>query len=114
MNFLPVKSEGRTAMTSDFVTVLDGSLHYNSDTWEEIKEKEEIKEEIKKHEEERARRAGAILDVSSDGYYNAEKCIKDFEKASFSFICRMCHDIIIRLRILLKQTMVEIHSCVPY
>ena len=28
----------------------------------------------------RSRRAGAILDVSTDGYYNSELCIKDFVK----------------------------------
>ena len=28
----------------------------------------------------RSRRAGSILDVSTDGYYNTELCVKDFVK----------------------------------
>ena len=36
--------------------------------------------EIDKIGEERARRAGLILDVSKDGYYTAEKCVPDFIK----------------------------------
>ena len=67
-------------MTSDFVTVLDGIVRYNDDIWEELKETEEVKAEIKKKGKERARMAGCILDVSADGYYNSEKCTADFEK----------------------------------
>ena len=80
MNCLPVKSQGRTAMTSDFVTILDGPLRYTDEVWEEIKEKEEVQEEIRRYGEDRARKAGVILDVATDGYYNAELCLKDFLK----------------------------------
>ena len=80
MNCLPVKSQGRTVMTSDFVTILDGILIYSDKVWEKVKEREEVKEEIKKHGEERARKAGVIPDVATDGYYNSELCLKDFLK----------------------------------
>ena len=73
---------GRTVMTSDFVTLLDGPLSYNDSAWDLLKEKAEVKNEIKKQGEDRTRRAGVILDVSTDGYYNSEKCVKDFEKVS--------------------------------
>ena len=42
MNYLPVKSPGRTCMTSDFVTILDGVLRYDDETWDALKEKEEV------------------------------------------------------------------------
>ena len=80
MNYLPVKSLGRTVMTSDMVTILDGPLEYKTEIWEELKKTEEMKEEIKKKGEARARRAGVILDVATDGYYNSEKCVADFLK----------------------------------
>ena len=80
MNTLPVKGVGRTVMTSDFVTVCDGILRYDDDTWESLKKQEDMQDSIKKLGEERVRRAGVILDISSDGYYNVEKCIPDFEK----------------------------------
>ena len=82
MNYLPVKSAGRTVMTSDFVNVLDGFVRYKDDVWEELKQEENVKADIKKMGEECARRAGSILDVSKDGYYNAPKCTTDFEKVS--------------------------------
>lgn len=31
------------------------------------------------------RRAGRLLDVSKDGYYNTELCLEDFENVSFAF-----------------------------
>ena len=80
MNFLPVKGEGRTVMTSDFVNVLDGIVRYSDKAWEAIKNDPIVAEEIKLVGEERARRAGVILDVSKDGYYTTEKCIPDFVK----------------------------------
>ena len=82
MNCLPVKSQGRTAMTSDFVTILDGPLRYSDAVWEDLKESEDVKEEIKNYGEERVRRAGVILDVATDGYYNSELCLKDFLKVN--------------------------------
>ena len=67
-------------MTADFVTILDGPLEYSDEVWAVLKETEEVKEEIKKIGEKRARRAGTILDVAVDGYYNAAKCREDFMK----------------------------------
>ena len=69
-------------MTSDFVNVLDGFVRYKDDVWEELKQEDDVKADIKKMGEECARRAGSILDVSTDGYYNARKCTTDFEKVS--------------------------------
>jgi hypothetical protein len=82
MNKPPNKSQGRSVMTSDFVEPLGGVVRYNDEVWDEIKEREDIKEEIAKHGEERARRAGAILDTSRDGYYTTEKVIPDFLKVN--------------------------------
>ena len=80
MNNLPVKSQGRTVLTSDFVTIVDGVLRFNDLVWERKKNDLDIKLEIAQKVEERAKRAGTILDVSSDGYYNSTKCVYDFEK----------------------------------
>ena len=80
MNFLPVKSDGRTVMTSDFVTVLGGILRYSDEAWEVAKEDPKVAAEIAELGEERARRAGAVLDVSSDRYYTCDKCVPDFIK----------------------------------
>ena len=80
MNFLPVKGDGRTVMTSDFVTVVDGILRYNDRAWENIRNDPDTAALVKELGEERVRRAGVILDTASDGYYTAEKCIPDFVK----------------------------------
>ena len=82
MNYPPVKSPGRTVMTSDFVTIVGGVVRYNDNTWNDLKNEESTKAEIKKRGEERVRRAGSILDVSVDGYYNSEKCTADFVKVN--------------------------------
>ena len=82
MNFLPAKSEGRTVMTSDFVTVLDGILRFDDRSWEDEKYKDDMIGQIEMLGEERCRRAGSVLDVSRDGYYTSEKCIPDFLKAA--------------------------------
>ena len=74
MNFLPVKGDGRTVMTSDFVTVVDG----NDRAWENIRNDPDTAALVKELGEERVHRAGVILDTASDGYYTAEKCIPDF------------------------------------
>ena len=90
MNFPRPKSQGRTVMTSDFVTILDGFLKYNDEAWESIKDTPAMKAEIALRGEKRARRCGSVLDVSSDGYYNVTKCVADFEKASkIIFICTL-------------------------
>ena len=81
MSFLPVKSMGRVVMTSDFVTVLGAMLQYEDGPWEAVKER--YQELIKSKGEEAARRAGSILDVSKDGYYNTKMCVEDFMKVSF-------------------------------
>ena len=67
-------------MTSDMVSVCDGVVRYNDEAWEVVKQQEEVKAEIKKKGEERTRRAGSILDITVDGYYNGAKCVADFEK----------------------------------
>ena len=80
MNFPPNKSQGRTFMTSDYVDVLHGVLRYTDEAWEIAKEEDEVKEEIAKFGEERARKAGVVLEPSKDGYFTMEKCIPDFKK----------------------------------
>ena len=80
MAFLPVKGDGRTVMTCDFATILDGIVEYNDDAWDNIKDDPSVKMEIEKVGEARARRAGVILDTSKDGYYTRDLCIPDFEK----------------------------------
>ena len=80
MNYPPPKSQGRTDMTSDFVTLYDGILGYNQEEWDKVKDTEEVKDEIKAVGERKARRAGCVLDVSSQGYYNVDKFVPDFEK----------------------------------
>ena len=84
MNFPPPKSQGRTVMTSDFATILDGFLQYNNKAWEKIKDTPEVKAEIAAVGERRARRAGSVLDVSSQGYYNVSLCVPDFLKVILS------------------------------
>jgi len=61
--------------------VLDGIVRYNDEAWQVKKEEADVKAEIAKLGEERARRAGDILDTSQDGYYNSKKCVENFEKA---------------------------------
>ena len=87
MNFPPHKSQGRTVMTSDFIDVVDGFLEYDDEAWSEVKNLEEMKEEIASVGEARARRAGSILDVSKDGYYNTEICVTDFRKVGTNTQC---------------------------
>ena len=89
MNYLPVKSDGRTVMTADFVTVLDGPLGYNADVWEIVKQRDDMKQKVAKLGEERARRAGSILDVSTDGYYNGNKCREDFLQVKICSFLRL-------------------------
>ena len=97
MIILPVKSMGRTVMTSDFVSlnsiffiniylnvqvnILGGILKYENESWEAVKE--QFQAEIIRRGEEATKLAGSILDVSQDGYYNTQKCIADFEKVRF-------------------------------
>ena len=83
MNFPPHKSQGVTVMTNDYVDILHGVLKYTDEAWEEVKNEDEVKAEIAKHGEERARKAGVVLETSKDGYFNVEKCVQDFKKVSF-------------------------------
>ena len=80
MNTPPTKSQGRSVMTCDFVEPLGGVVKYNNKAWEVLKESDEVKRDIEKLGEERARRAGVILDASKEGYYTKEKAIPDFLK----------------------------------
>ena len=61
--------------------ILGGILKYDNASWEV--QKENYQDEIKRRGEEVAKKAGSTLDVSTDGYYNTQKCIADFEKVSF-------------------------------
>ena len=86
LNFPPSKSQGRTVMTADFLEPISGFLEYKDDVWSELKNTEKVQQEIRElgggeKGECRARRAGSILDVSSDGYYNTNRCKEDFLKA---------------------------------
>ena len=63
MNYPPHKSQGMTVMTSDYVDVLHGVLRYTDEAWEEVRNEEEVIAEIAKYEEERARKAGCVLEV---------------------------------------------------
>ena len=69
MNFPPHKSQGRTVMTSDYVDVLHGVLRYSDEAWESVIEEGNVKIEIARVGEERARRGGVLLDISKDGYF---------------------------------------------
>ena len=72
-------------MTSDFIDVLGGFLEYDDESWIEVKNSDEMKAEISSLGEDRAKRAGAILEVSKDGYYKTEACIKDSKKVSTQY-----------------------------
>jgi hypothetical protein len=92
MNYPPHKSQGRTVMTSDYVDVLHGVLRYDDEAWERVKKDDDIQNEINKVGEERARRAGTILDISQDGYFNVEKCIPDFKKVWYGQLHNDLHN----------------------
>ena len=77
----PPKSGGVNIMSSDFVTITDGILAYNDEAWALKKEDPIVKAEIAQIGEYRARKAGEIMNTSRDGYYDHDKCIKDFRKA---------------------------------
>ncbi|EEQ99708.1 hypothetical protein Pmar_PMAR010971 [Perkinsus marinus ATCC 50983] len=62
---LPTKSMGRTVMTSDFLSEIYGFIKYSDDD-----------------EDVPGERAGSVLDVSSDGYYNSDRCLVDFQECS--------------------------------
>ena len=89
MNFPPHKSQGMAVMTSDYVDIVHGVLRYSDEAWVEAKEEEEVKAEIAKYGEDRARKAGTVLDTSKDGYFNVEKCIPDFKKVKCWLFLRL-------------------------
>ena len=60
--------------------MLGGMLEYRDGPWEAVKDR--YQELIKSKGEGAARRAGSILDVSKDGYYNTKMCVEDFMKVS--------------------------------
>jgi hypothetical protein len=64
-------------MTSDFLSK-DGFLEYNNEAWAAVKEEPEVAQKIRSRGEFQARRAGSILDIASDRYYNTERCRRDF------------------------------------
>ena len=84
MNNLPQKSQGRTVMSADIFNILDGELKYSDEVWELLKNTDDVKLDIAQNGEFQARRAGVVLDITKDGYYNSTLCLKDFEKVSTS------------------------------
>ena len=80
MNFPPNKSQGRTVMTSDYIDPVNGVLCYSDEAWEIVKEEEDVKTEIANVGEERARKAGVLLDISKDGDFTQQLCVPDFKK----------------------------------
>ncbi|KAF4695818.1 hypothetical protein FOZ60_003414 [Perkinsus olseni] len=62
---LPTKSQGRTIMTSDFLSEVYGFIKYSA--CDPLVPGE---------------RTGSVLDVSADGYYNSERCQVDFQECS--------------------------------
>ncbi|KAF4731620.1 hypothetical protein FOZ62_013847 [Perkinsus olseni] len=62
---LPTKSQGRTIMTSDFLSEVYGFVKYS--------ERDPLVP---------GERTGSVLDVSADGYYNSERCQVDFQECS--------------------------------
>ena len=86
MNFPPAKSQGRTVMTSDFVDPIGGFVQYSDEVWSGMIDSEDVQNQIMANGggwkgECRARRAGKILDVRVDGYYDSTSCTPDFVKA---------------------------------
>ena len=70
-------------MSADFVSQMDGFLAYSGPVWEEEKRKPEVVAELQKdpRRESVLRRAGSVLNISSDGYYNSDLFLKDMDKA---------------------------------
>ncbi|KAF4710226.1 hypothetical protein FOZ63_005897 [Perkinsus olseni] len=62
---LPKKSQGRTVMTSDFLSEVFGFIRFAESSPESPGE-----------------RVGSVLDVSRDGYYNNDQCLDDFAECS--------------------------------
>ena len=69
MALLPIKSDGRTVMTADFVIIVDGIARNNEEVWETLKDDPDIQDEIKDVWDEMTRRAGVILETANDGNY---------------------------------------------
>ena len=70
-------------MSSDFFSEKDGFLAYSDAAWEIEKRKPLIADIIAKDpsKEPVLRRAGSVLNVSTDGYYNSKLYLIDVEKA---------------------------------
>ena len=81
-NFPPPKGAGVTVMTSDFFSEKDGIVAYDDPVWEVVKRQPEIAAAIAKdpNKEWVLRRAGSVLNVSSDGYYERNRFLADVEK----------------------------------
>ena len=79
----PPKSQGATVMTSDFFSEKDGFLAYSDAAWEIKKREPEIAAALEKDTRKEAflRRAGSVLNVSTDGYYEGGRFLADIEKA---------------------------------
>ncbi|KAF4648088.1 hypothetical protein FOL46_003355, partial [Perkinsus olseni] len=62
---LPKKSQGRTIMTSDFLSEVFGFVKFSD-----------------QDSHSPGKRVGSLLDVSRDGYYNSDRCLEDFDECS--------------------------------
>ena len=81
-NFPPPKSHGTTVMTSDFFSEKDGFIAFSDAAWELEKRRPEVAAELAKDpsKELLLRRAGSVLNVSSDGYYEHCRFQSDVKK----------------------------------
>ena len=70
-------------MTSDFVSEKEGFLCYNDSAWELKKRDPDIAEALRadSRKEPLLRRAGSVLNISTDGYYEQERFLADVNKA---------------------------------
>ena len=80
----PPKSLGQTIMTSDFLTESFGFVILSKEELAEAKEGPN-KHLFEQKSELRQRKAGSILNIKTDGYYEHKQLNKDFEK---------CHEIV--------------------
>ena len=80
----PPKSQGATVMTSDFFCEEFGHVILSPEELVVARQDPECGYLFSGSKSEyQDRKAGAILNVSTDGYYNHEACSRDFKKASW-------------------------------
>ena len=71
-------------MTSDFFAENGGFLAYNDEAWEEKKKEPEVAAAIAADAKQEVllRRAGSVLNVSTHGYYEHQRYLKDVKGAA--------------------------------